>query len=263
MSEERRSLSMSLSHAPCPFCPYRPWPEKSDARLPPPTPPTALRAPARARGAGGCRPPACPLWGEGRTARAARTTQAPPPETQGPAALPASDPSAGDGDPRHPQQRRSCWKTVGVLRGTLWAAGQEGQGPRLIPRPREAGPPSCPARGLVPCRPPLPGSPSSLSKPLSLASVVQGVGVEEEEAYLLGEDTAGRGQGLEAEHLRPHRWIVHHLQQDIPQDLRHVARRELGGQLEVLKVPLGRVRLERDEVRGELFRAVARFELPL
>eukprot|EP00976_Prorocentrum_cordatum_P026280 533555-Prorocentrum_minimum.AAC.2 len=27
-------------------------------------------------------------------------------------------------------------------------------------RPREAGPPSCPARGLVPCRPPLPGYPS-------------------------------------------------------------------------------------------------------
>eukprot|EP00976_Prorocentrum_cordatum_P072187 1180617-Prorocentrum_minimum.AAC.5 len=29
-------------------------------------------------------------------------------------------------------------------------------------RPQEAGPPSCPARGLVPCRPPLPGSPSLL-----------------------------------------------------------------------------------------------------
>eukprot|EP00959_Pyramimonas_sp_CCMP1952_P324258 6786792-Pyramimonas_sp.AAC.1 len=29
-------------------------------------------------------------------------------------------------------------------------------------RPRDAGPPSCPARGLVPCRPPLPGSPSLL-----------------------------------------------------------------------------------------------------
>ena len=27
-------------------------------------------------------------------------------------------------------------------------------------RPRGAGLPSCPARGLVPCRPPLPGSPS-------------------------------------------------------------------------------------------------------
>ena len=34
---------------------------------------------------------------------------------------------------------------------------------KIVPhfRPREAGPPSCPARGLVPCRPPLPGSPSS------------------------------------------------------------------------------------------------------
>eukprot|EP00959_Pyramimonas_sp_CCMP1952_P195755 4092921-Pyramimonas_sp.AAC.1 len=27
-------------------------------------------------------------------------------------------------------------------------------------KPREAGLPSCPARGPVPCRPPLPGSPS-------------------------------------------------------------------------------------------------------
>eukprot|EP00959_Pyramimonas_sp_CCMP1952_P062017 1296025-Pyramimonas_sp.AAC.2 len=27
-------------------------------------------------------------------------------------------------------------------------------------RPREAGPPSCPARSLAPCRPPPPGSPS-------------------------------------------------------------------------------------------------------
>eukprot|EP00976_Prorocentrum_cordatum_P105388 1194251-Prorocentrum_minimum.AAC.2 len=39
--------------------------------------------------------------------------------------------------------------------------GVTGDSPNTHCRLREAGPPSCPARGLVPCRPPLPGSPSS------------------------------------------------------------------------------------------------------
>eukprot|EP00959_Pyramimonas_sp_CCMP1952_P242417 5067132-Pyramimonas_sp.AAC.1 len=32
----------------------------------------------------------------------------------------------------------------------------------VLSRLREAGPPGCPAQGRVPCRPPLPGSPSSV-----------------------------------------------------------------------------------------------------
>eukprot|EP00976_Prorocentrum_cordatum_P074844 1181673-Prorocentrum_minimum.AAC.2 len=35
---------------------------------------------------------------------------------------------------------------------------------RTTTRPRGAGLPSCPARGPVPCRPPLPGSPSLLQQ---------------------------------------------------------------------------------------------------
>eukprot|EP00976_Prorocentrum_cordatum_P116392 1196155-Prorocentrum_minimum.AAC.3 len=45
-------------------------------------------------------------------------------------------------------------------RGRLGVVCGDGRLPEHTPWPREAGPPSFPAQGLVPCRPPLPGSPS-------------------------------------------------------------------------------------------------------
>eukprot|EP00976_Prorocentrum_cordatum_P110778 1195260-Prorocentrum_minimum.AAC.3 len=60
---------------------------------------------------------------------------------------------------------------------------------RRCPRPREAGPPSCQARGLAPCRlPPLPGSPSSDTEPLTLLSFV----VRSKSIGLEGLDSAAR-----------------------------------------------------------------------
>ena len=55
-------------------------------------------------------------------------------------------------------------------------------------RPRGAGLPSCPARGLVPCRPPLPGSPSS-AEDLAYDE-------ELEEGYLYEESPTYEGEDL-------------------------------------------------------------------
>eukprot|EP00976_Prorocentrum_cordatum_P066520 1178347-Prorocentrum_minimum.AAC.1 len=66
---------------------------------------------------------------------------------------------------------RGLVATLVLDRGSSPVERRRRRGPRQhrlqtanrVVRPREAGPPSCPARGLVPCRPPLPGSPSLLT----------------------------------------------------------------------------------------------------
>eukprot|EP00976_Prorocentrum_cordatum_P097783 1191134-Prorocentrum_minimum.AAC.2 len=65
-------------------------------------------------------------------------------------------------------------------------------------RPREAGPPSCRVRGLVPCRPLLPGSPSLLyAEPKLNNQTVRAGGVHPGgDPHAPGGDGRGEGRGV-------------------------------------------------------------------
>eukprot|EP00959_Pyramimonas_sp_CCMP1952_P016596 351966-Pyramimonas_sp.AAC.1 len=120
---------------------------------------------------GGCAPPA-ELPGAEEEARAedlllcASSSSAPPPPLPRRTAATASSASSASTSRwcmravssfRCTTSPRCGGRVSGVLSASLPLLAQEDP---LNEASSEAGPPSCPARGLVPCRPPLPGSPS-------------------------------------------------------------------------------------------------------
>eukprot|EP00976_Prorocentrum_cordatum_P116763 1196208-Prorocentrum_minimum.AAC.2 len=66
---------------------------------------------------------------------------------------------ASRGPTRQPGKACMHCLTVRTSGGRIGVVCGDGRTPGHTRRPREASPPSCPARGPVPCRPPLPGPP--------------------------------------------------------------------------------------------------------